>query len=448
MYWHQAKTFAQVGFANGYYSWDENPARLGGYYTWGAAIPMFYGALMRVFGDALNVIPLLHYGLLSVALLAWVLLSRPTSGQSLLYALFFATFAPVTLYNVTSMTVTLHVVTAIALAAGFVYVWQHPQNRRALLMLGALLCVVTQLRLTWAVFCLPYALLWVRGRRWHWKLLAMLLGGVSGVGLAWLMFSTGAPYPHFFNQQPSVSHLLAALVENVLKNLRWMYVGWANEAIIRYLCFGALAYLGVLVWRMRRHPDATLRWAVYTSAFSLLSVMGVVFALYIVNAWNDYRIFATHLLFVLLVLAAFRRYLLMIITIASMLVLLPETLEIYDQWTQDHLVAERSAHVAYWQEQFAGVLAYDPDAPNAWCNTLSHSVTFLYEDADVLLAVPAGIGLSSPLFHIATLPYKARWLLIENGSYERRKAYLNVRPLLEVQNGRLYENLDTLCQQP
>lgn len=447
MYWHQSQTFATVGFESGYYAWDENPAPLGNYYAWGLWIPALYGVVMRLFGITLYSIPLINYALLMIAGMAWVAVTRPTRTQSLVGALVLATFTPLVLYSASSMAATLHNATGIALAAGFYALIQHPRHRNTLVIVGVLLFIAVNLRITWGVLCVPYALIVVPRHTWR----GWVLGGALGVLLMGIMAGIGrltiAPYPLFFQRVDSVGELVPLLLAKALENLRRLDVGTWAEVSIRVLPFILLIYMGIALWQgwRTRNLRANILMMHWVNGFSLGGITAFGFLFYEVNAWNDFRLFAPHILLALLLLVAFRHYVVVGVAVAFMLWGTPETLAVYDQWTQEHLIPARAQTVAHWQAEFAPVLAYDDHAESAWCNTLSHSVIYLYEDADVLLAVPAGIGLSSPLFHIATLPYKARWLLIENGSYERRKDYLNVRPIMPAQSGWLYENLDAAC---
>lgn len=144
---------------------------------------------------------------------------------------------------------------------------------------------------------------------------------------------------------------------------------------------------------------------------------------------------------------AFKQRILLILTILSMLYILPEAWNIYHIWTEWHVSPDKREEYYAWNAEMVEVMAYDPEV-DAWCNTVLHSHSYLFGATSVLLAVDAGIGLSSPLDLPVTeknLPFKSRYLLLTDDDYERFAPYLNVRELMVVPDGKLYENLDASC---
>ena len=105
----------------------------------------------------------------------------------------------------------------------------------------------------------------------------------------------------------------------------------------------------------------------------------------------------------------------------------------------------RNAYYA-WNAEIAKQMQYEPDVPNRWCNTLLHSHSYVWTRTYVLLAVPAGIGLTTT-FEQQNMPppYKSRWLLFTDEEISQYAGSLDVVPLLDVPDGKLYYNHESAC---
>src|SRR5688500_1631643 len=119
MYWHQAGTFAEAGFDGGYYTAGELLPRIGRFYSWGAAAPIFYGTFAAVFGWPLWAMTALNLALLTAAVAAFIWLARlPWEGLLWLGAIL-ATFHPFLIYSPTQYIEVLNLALALLLAGLF-----------------------------------------------------------------------------------------------------------------------------------------------------------------------------------------------------------------------------------------------------------------------------------------------------------------------------------------
>jgi hypothetical protein len=449
-YWHQAKSFRAVGFDNGYYTYNEVPAPMAWtrYYAWGPAIPMLYGTLSLISGLSLNTLPVLNLALLSVALLAFVLLARPSLAALGLASLTLATFSSFIIYLPTSLLPILELALAVVLAVLCYRVITH-----TLPLSVALVAIVgfSFVRPLWAMLALPLLWLTLPRRRW----LAVVLG--VGILIAmWLIFyALSAPYPSLFGKALALLRQdtgagVQAFSQHIQRNLSQIGEGSVVEVHMRqHVALTIFITLMISVWAFLRRKQVSPRVAYGVSACVLLLTtfaIAVNVGLYEVRDWRDYRIFAPIMLFsAWLILQTPYRWLALVL-VASMVYALPETLKVYDIWTKYHVDDEREALYDAWQKELAPVLAYEAGAPNGWCNTLTHSESFLFGVPALLIAVGEGIGLSS--FDPATPPeaFKARWLFFDEGwlnNHPERIAKLEER--LVTPYGRLYFNPASAC---
>lgn len=449
-YWHQAKSFRAVGFDNGYYSYDEVPAPMAWtrYYAWGPAIPVLYGALSLISGLELHTLPILNLFLLSVALLAFVALARPSLGVLLLAGVTLATFSPFLIYLPTSLLPVLELGLAVILA---VVCWRVITGSLSLPV--ALMAIIgfSLVRPLWATLALP--LLWLALPRRRW--LAVVLG--AGILIAmWLIFyALSAPYPSPFRKAfavfgQDVGAGIEAFAQHALRNLSQLGEGSLVEVHMRqHVALTLIVTLMISVWAFVRRKQAFPRTAYTVSACILLLTafaVAVSVGLYDVRDWRDYRVFAPITLFSawLILQTPYRWFTLVLV--ASMVYALPETLKVYDIWTEYHVDDEREALYAMWQETLTPVLAYEAGAKSGWCNTLTHSESFLFGVPTLLMAVDEGIGLSSFDPNAPPETFKARWLLFDEdwlANNAERVADLEER--LVTPYGRLYLNPNASC---
>jgi hypothetical protein len=267
---------------------------------------------------------------------------------------------------------------------------------------------------------------------------------------SWL---TAAQYPYTLTQilKSSPAQAFDIVLQNLSQNLTQFDDGRAPEIAMRWQIVGMIVGLGAvaLVYRLPRIRSFSAgfsRAETWLHLYNLGSIMLVMLLLYSVYDWRDYRVIAPHLLFTLLLFVAFRRRVWLIALIAVGLFTLPQAWPVYESGVRDHLRAQQTDYDV-WRVRLADVIRYQPDVPNAWCNTILHSPAYFEPDRSIiLLAMDGGFGLSwTADINPSNAPLKSRYLLLDDAFYERNAAYLHVEKLLDVTDGSLYLNLDSAC---
>jgi hypothetical protein len=459
-YWHQAKSFAEVGFTNGYYSVQENPAPapFSGYFAWGVFIPALYGAFASVLGWYPVSMPLLNLAWLMLTLLVVVIVMRPRIWQSVALSLgivLLPTF--LTTYFSTLLPV-LQMVLALWLGVGFVGLLRDEQpNLRGhgWLLLG--LMIASLVRVTWAFLLLPYALLLVRGRSWRAFVLAIITSGVGMLALVGWYQWTAAPFPNAFNAilatlQNDFSAGIIALLDNINLNVNLLSQGDPVEQWGRWHL--ALISMALLPWGLvlvvrgrdqRVMLAKSLGWQIALHSYNLLVTLALVVVLYDIGEWRDLRIIAPRILLSLVLFVGMNQRFLVLVAILPLVFVLPDSLRIHDIWSGFHINPERPAQFEQWSQDLPDVLAYQKDAPSRWCNTVYHSTWYLFNQVPMLMAMPAGMGLTYPDVEAPTLPLRSRYLLLTDDDFALIGDTLEVTRLRDMPNGALYLNADAPC---
>lgn len=461
LYWHQAITFSAAGFNGGYYAVSEIPASAAftHFNTWGPFTPALYGLLARWFGWTLYAIPLVNLLLLTIVLALLLVFVRPGIEQLLLLGAALVVFVPLILYATSSLQEVFQDAVAIALSAVFfclLKIKEYP-SRRWIIAMGVFIAIVSLTRVTWA-FLLPPAFVLAETQLTPRRLLvALLKGSLLLVALLGVYVLTSAPFPGVlsnvmtqFRASPQAG--LTSLGDNMALNLSRIGQGDDLEIRMRQIigvlavaCVGCIG-IGLARWK-KAAPETRTYLKLYSLCLLVLGTISLfVIMIYDMKDWRDFRLFAPPLLLVLTLLILFKRRLLAALVLVVLALQVPYALNIYDIWTGYHLDAPKRQQFVDWQEPLKTALAYNPDAPNPWCNTVLHSAYYIFGPTSVLLAVDPGIGLSSPLLEGQyRFPPKSRYLMLDTDTYTNLAAKLHVEPLLDIPGGKLYRNLDAPC---
>jgi hypothetical protein len=445
-YWHQAQSFRAVAFGNGYYVFNELPAKaaFSHYGPHGPLFPVLYGSLGHIFGFHEYSGPLFNLLLLALGTLVFLCSTPYQRRDRLKIALVFLTFWPVLLYLPSNMQESLHAVAAILFAAIFYrLLCQNGAVPTGLFVcFGGVIFLFALMRPTWAVLFVPLLLY----RRSEFSRRHLALSCVLGVLLAAVVFVVfqlfSAPYPNFMSTvadggQHSAGGSLAVFLSHFADNMRGLINfrnGASMEVLLRYQTIIVLLLLALAAWRHLPRLRGMDRYA----AFHLINLgipMVFVVLFYDVAEWRDYRVLAPHLLLSLLLWCTLGQ---------SKLVYLISTTNLL--FSLGFGVAFSRIHT----EQFVPytpttpwpqALSYKPER-NAWCNTL-------LTDAPLdrrLMNLPAGFGMS---FILRTrefkAPVKSRYLLLSDKGYDGLKDGLHVKRMLKTDLGTLYRNLDCDC---
>jgi hypothetical protein len=455
VYWSEIQSFKQVGFGAGYYTFDEDPARLAFIHfdAHGPVFPALYGLLARVFGWDLNTAPWFDLVLVTGALGVFVAIVQPDGKQLAATAVIIATCWPLLLYLPMTNQESLHHALALILAALFYRLIQcdGAVNLSSKILLFGCLLLATALRYFWAPLFIPFLVLSVRQRAGRRLVFAVTLALVLMAGMLALQQVWTAPYPYRLNPvlrtlRTSIPGSLRMFAELVIDNLEAFNHGHAFEIVQRYQILLAIflgAAAGLILRRNPARKPALSGGEILFHLLNLGPVLLVNLLLYDMFDFRDWRAMAPHLLVTLLLLVAFWRMWVLVPLIALSLVALPQFMDQYktmgDEATSTY---ERASYTAF-EDILARHIHYESDQ-DAWCNTLLVPVglDFPYE----LTAVPPGIGLSFAFsIERVDLPVKSRYLLLDDPTYEVWQRRLNVDRLDTTTLGSLYLNLDADC---
>jgi hypothetical protein len=465
MYWHQAGTFAEAGFNGGYYTAAELLPRVGRFYSWGAAAPIFYGTFAAVFGWPLWAMTAINLALLMLAIAAFIWLARLSLEGLLWLGAILATFHPFLIYSPTQYIEVLNLALALLLAGLFarlirLYREGAAASRRLTLITGAVIFFAALIRFPWTMLYLPLLLLVRRPatlRGW----LANIAASVPLMIAPVLLYTvTSAPYPETIISRilsnPTPQRAWRILSGNFNRNMRLFTDGDHLEIQIRVgaaVAAGALTIVvaAYLLWRARGKPLSSRLKPVMTEAGLAWCVMAglvlFIVVIYDIHGLRGYRMLSGTILFVVAIAIAFGRRWMLIPLLVYLVTAFPHALTFYDNFTNFQASPEKHARYSEYQPQLAEVLVYDPDAA-PWCNTVLFDLFYLLGETSVMVAVPHGLGLSIteavPEGRMPAAPQSA-YIALRDGNYESYRDGLNLEPVLPLPEGMLYRNLDAAC---
>jgi hypothetical protein len=447
--WSQVAAFARAGFQGGYFTVNEQAAAFSWarFYAHGPAYPMFYGAIAALAGWEYASPPLFNMLALSLTLGVFILAVKPDLRQLALFGLITASFWSWQFYLVTSMREVLDHAFAILLAAFFIKTIFQPTHRSLAwyLLFMAYLVWLAWFKVNWSFLFLPYFLI-ARQRfglkAWHAVLIALLL-----IGLSFYVYSqAAAPYPNFSQDffealKISPNRGLRALTGHIEDNLRNL-VNPRHSPLWLVMRAQLLAgiFFGVwLVWKAGGDRQAAQTGLLIVLSGAMLFSATIV--IYDVYSWRDYRVFSSLVLFFSLALLACRRFTFPVLLIVSNLALLPVFLSLYAEIMPASFSVDR-AGLQELSQELSNAIPYEP-GQDGWANTLLVPSTIARNP--LILAVPAGIGLSWFSAPQQLKRIKSRHLLIDPDSYAvlSQRACLQFRATTAL--GDLYTNLGGEC---
>ena len=468
-YWHQTATARVAPFGGGFYTFYEVPTTIqafGRYSTWGPFVPLYYAAVSNVVGWSYAAIPLVNLLTLTFALALMVWVVRPHREGLVLAIVALLAFTPLWLYINTGLSETLVMAAAVGLAAGFAPLLMGRDLRpRYLVALAAYILLISlTLRVTFSLYLLLLAGWLALGR----SPLIWLRNGALAVGASGVLFVVYSGLRSFFPFRPHRTILTAFADAGVnagvvaaldhwtynLNGVRW--APWTNQAF--YVLLAGLAALLLVCWLVAffwREPPAWValpgRAESAAHLFNLVAIFAVIALFYELYDWRGYRTIAPHLLVSLLWLAVLRRRWLVIAAfVFSLFVLQDAWVNVYpDNYrTENRYVPEVIRPPL--ADNIVGLseyLAYVPDAPSPWCNT----VTVNSGDPFTVVALPPGMGFSlvpapdPQHFPAGTSWFRSRYLWLDPHVYDAFAANGRAEQIGIVAGRTLYLNLDSDC---
>lgn len=457
-YWHQAQAFAEVGLSSGYYTVKEIPAAFAGsaFNAWGMFIPMLYGTFAALLDWQLNSMILLNLAVLTLAIGILIRAMRPTLEQLMWLIVLFALYSPLWLYSFTSMITVLQLAISTALGAAFIILLRQREKTHRAIIIGLAIgiALASLVRLTWVVLYIPLVLLYAPRLSLRRTLFAFVLAGFAALIALLAMTQTGAPWPNVLGDVMATARTdlptaISMIADNISTNLDRLDAGESYERNFRpAMAFFAGLLVVMALWLWLRKQRAA--WPQLHAIGLILFLWGTLWltsiVIYDVQFSRDFRLLAPVVLFGLIIVVTYRWRLVLVPVVITLILLLPDTWDVYRIWSAWHVDDEgRNAYHA-WGTEFAKVVTFEPEAPNRWCNTLLHSHLYLWTQTSIVMSMPAGIGLSTT-FEQADMPppYQSRWLMLTDEEFSQWADQLDVTPLMAVPFGQLYHNNASAC---
>jgi hypothetical protein len=441
-YYLQINAFAHHGFSGGYFTISEHPApaSFSHFGVHGPMFPLLYGALGKLFGWHFYSGPLFNVSLVCLAVSIFCLTVQPTVWQALLGTAFLATFWPFYMALVSLMQDPIHWAIAILIAAGFAgMLRQHPWSRTWLFQCCFLAILVygSLMRISWAMFLVPYAMLLVRKPTWGKLTLAAFIG-VMGIGALVYLFRllcapfVGAPGAFLMNKIAGGEVSAQTVLEHARHNIEllagplWKKTDVPGKVIyVQAVGLGLIAAsyavfslgAGLLGYGNPR-PTAV---EYYFHAFAIWGMFFGIICFYLVYNSGGWRMLAVHLLVCGLIATTSNSHwikaMVMAIVMISAVALPRSALSIQAMNRPRFAFGPTVRYLAPLMER---LMPYREGA-NPWCNTI---LTDCYPVE--FLALPAGIGVS---FYRGDpedlkLPIKSQYVLArEKGEYTGEPAW-------------------------
>ena len=457
-YWHQAATFAAVGFQGGYYALDENPAPA----AWtrfdvhGPWYPMIYGTIGRLLGEWELYTPVvINLLLYTLAACVFIYTVQPNFVQLVVMGLILASAHPILLYLPTAMSEGLQASVALLIAAIF---WRLLSRRDQvklweIILYGCFLWLATVMRLSWGILLLPFFLLAFpftpRG-----VVRALLVTGITATlaygMVAWVTpgISNHSVLSTLGAFRISFDSGLQALIDRFSGNWE-RYFSPRKHPVDVLLTQQFAVVTGIIAVslaskvanKIRKTPQISHVSHLIFNLYNLVVVLVSSFFLYIMGTFGDYRVIGIHLLVTLMLLVTFRHYLApLAFAVMTLLGWRAVANGGYDFLTTrfNALPTVQAIHIP---EQ---VIAYDPDAPSPWCNTLVLEIPLYTADAT---RIPAGIGLSW-VGQLRVSHIKSRYVWLTDDSINQgliESLRLDLVPLFDMPQGAIYLNKASSC---
>jgi hypothetical protein len=450
-YWHQAKTFSQVGFRGGYYTVDErtNPSGLTPFGPHGPGFAVLYGVFGAAVGWHRYSVPVLNLLALGGAMALWVWLTRLDVPRLLLAGVMLLTCWHIVFWAPTGMQESLHHAGAIVLAACFASVLSPAPRREAVVLGWIAIGVLSFIRPSWAIFLPVWAVATTRHARR--RVAIATVGGSLLYGLIILLaYSlTTAPYGtgFFFLRAASLSLPMEALVNNVSSNLARVARTDQYHPIellqrYQYVAFLLAASAGS-VWALRRRgqtPGPTAHLLVTATALGW--ALAAMLLLYEFASFAEHRVLSAFLVFgAMLCLTAPGRLgpLLVSGLVLSNAVNIRMAMGEFEGVWRDRF-RPAGPELSEMEHAVEGKVVYRQGA-SRWCNTL---LTSKYPPS--LIAVPAGIGLSvlqKP--ELLDVPPHSHYMLLDDAMRAAFPVQPNLDAIATLPDGTLYVNRDSGC---
>jgi hypothetical protein len=441
-YWHQIKSFSQVGFQCGHYSWNEIGAPIDAlhYDVHGPLFPMLYGGFASVFGW--KPYSAFYYNSVVVALgvLIFGALTAATLRQMALLSAMLCCSWTVPLYLISPNEEPVHMAAALVFAGMFGrrLLVSRDVSRTERCLSWAFLTGMCLMRMSWCILAVPLLLLDDRRGSGTAPLRALALGGIYAAGVMTLFRLIAAPGGNvtvslLSSLATSPGAGLRLVVSRLAPNVHATFTGPRYGTLQAWLCIGLLVVvlaIAVNAWLRDRSAGAPVesRQALAEMAFHWYQLGGILllsWLFYIADGFE--RIHLSHLLLSLALLLVARREWVLVGAIVVMLVGAPRG---FRDFTNDHWDDFRvdTTMVGDSAAALARLTPYEESAPSPWCNTI---MIHLNKYDWHVIAIPPGMGVSWAFkLDEPRQPIQSRYVLGSDEELEPLLAHPSARLLL------------------
>ncbi len=427
-YWHQIATFHAVGFNGGYYTNLEKPAVIsasrfgvhGPFYIlllgllskltgWTYATPIFYNMVFLALG---------------FFLFAWF--SHLTNKQIVLAGLALGFFAPVLLYLPGAMQESIHQMAAMIFAFILgIALTQQEKTKPWIKVIAFLFTIAIALsRASWSLMLFPLFALFLPK-----NIKSQAIGFLASIGCLLViaivigMFIT--PGNNTLTQaagqfssglRSGLLHIFGTVNDNL--GLFLTYASHAQMALRVQYCLILFLSLAFSIYYWNKDKKNARKNGLQNNNFNisfliLIIVLPIVlwsFTLYFIK--NDIRFIAPYILLTVFLLISQNKEKWVILFILVNLLVFPDVLQRFSNPVSNNFIYSRQQN-AETKQIYEKIIHYQPDQPNAWCNTILVPVT-LYDYRIAL--IPPGIGISYVLdnngIDRVPFPAKSKYILV------------------------------------
>lgn len=403
-YWHEVASLNAAGLDFGYYTFDEQLPRYLSFGAHGFGTISAYLPYAKIFGWNYHSLVLANNLYVSFAFLLLILITKPSVKKLLLITTCYLTYMPILLYCFTSMSELLNYASLIVYFSLLYTYIQAKQHRNLLFVILLTFTIyISFIRVIYIILLLPVLL-----EKYKISGLNRQFLTISGI---WIILSAAiyflnslfvAPYPYSFlaelSSYPSVFKALYELQKHFFQSIG-KFFSFKHDTLLqilqRYFIFISLIIL-LLKSGIIRSKLKKWNFPFFISFFILFLTLLINFAVYDIFDWRDYRVFAPILfgLFIFIVLAESNTRLIKyaisinLIILAVFAFILPasdrEGVYTKDRYRQIESIDDLKA------------VRYDPDAKSKFDNTIIlKGFIFTGFDSDIILNVPAGIGITT-----------------------------------------------------
>jgi len=165
-YWHEIKSFIDVGLDFGYYGYEESHAPIGRFGPHGPWYPIFLGIIGKFFGFSFHSIPFFQSAILSICLIIFMSVVKPSLSKLFFLLCFTITYPAFYFWIPFSMQESLHLAMGVALAGCFVGLYRKYTgdgiSSGYWFFAFCLVLFATLMRFTWVLFFAPLFLVKAR----------------------------------------------------------------------------------------------------------------------------------------------------------------------------------------------------------------------------------------------------------------------------------------------